>query len=73
MRYFRHKEKPEVTCELLDDTLRFGKWSWTGLLGERECKESYSYKELTKEFFNSFEEMTQKEFNDDWGTKLEKA
>jgi hypothetical protein len=69
MKYYRHKEKYEVVCEVLNETARFGKWVWNG----NTCSEVYTHKEVTTEFKSTFEEITQKPFNYVWGKKLREA
>jgi len=68
MKYFKHKDK-DVICELIGNELRFGKWKWINGI----CSEQYSFKELTPEFYNSFEEITEMEFNNIWGNQLQSA
>lgn len=63
VKYYRHKEKHDVVCELIDKNARFGKWVWKG----NTCTEVYTYKEVTEDFKSAFKEITQKQFNDVWG------
>ena len=69
IKYYRHKEKPEVICEVFGKFARFGKWVWQG----NTCTEVYTHKEVTEAFSSAFEELTQEEFNDVWGKKLQEA
>ena len=69
MGYYKHVDKSDVICELLNSTLRFGKWKWTG----NSCEEVYKYKDLTDDFYKSFIKISQKEYNNIWGIKLENA
>ena len=68
MKHYKHKDK-DVICELIGKQLRFSKWKWHA----GKCLEEYSYKDLTPEFHNSFDEITMHEFNDIWGAQLQKA
>lgn len=65
-RYFQHKEKPDIICELINGNLRFGKWVWRG----NTCSEVYSWKPYTKDIHKAFNEVTQEEYNGAWGVKL---
>ena len=70
MKFYRHKEHRAVTCEVFESGVaRFGKWVWKG----NACSEVYTFKDVTDDFGNAFEEITAKEFNDDWGHKLNNA
>lgn len=71
VRYFKHKEKNEVICELFEavSKIRISKWKWSGNF----CTEEHNYKDTTPEFFNTFNEITHKEFNEIWGDNLMKA
>jgi len=69
MEYYQHKDKPEVTCSVTNNTARFGKWVWNG----NKCTEVFTIKEVTKDFKKSFKEISQREFNLIWGNKLQKA
>ena len=70
VKYYQHKEKPDVVCEVINDKVaRFFKWVWK----DGVCSENYTNKEVTEDFKNAFNEVTQKEFNDVWGNKLQEA
>ena len=69
VKYYRHKEKHDVICEVMGENARFGRWVWKG----NTCTEVYTHKEITEDFKSAFEEVTQKQFNDVWGAKLQKA
>lgn len=69
VKYYRHKEKNDVICEVSEGKARFSKWRWK----DNYCCEIYTYKEVTEAFKETFEEITQDEFNDTWGRKLQEA
>jgi hypothetical protein len=69
MRYFQHKEKSSVICELINNSLRFGKWVWNG----DTCIEVYTFKDYTKDIDKVFKEITQEEYNSVWGVNLNDA
>ena len=69
MKYYQHKDKPEVTCSVTNNIARFGKWVWSG----DKCIEKFTIKKVTKDFKNTFKEISQEEFNLIWGNKLQKA
>lgn len=69
IKFFRHKQKHDVTCLVFNGTARFGKWVWKG----NTCIEEYKYKTVTEDFKNAFEEITEYHFNDIWGNNLQKA
>jgi hypothetical protein len=69
LQYYRHKEKPEVVCDVFKGLARFSRWSWKG----DTCSEGYTHKEVTEDFKRAFEEITQAHFNDVWGDKLQSA
>lgn len=73
IKYYQHKEKKDVICEIFNNRIRFGRWVWSNINGVRTCSEEYRHKELTPEFFESFKEITQVEFNHVWGVKLQQA
>lgn len=66
IKYYKHKDKEDVICEVIGGGLRFGKWVWKG----NTCSEVYKWKELTNDFYTSFNEITQTEYNHIWGLKL---
>lgn len=69
MKYYKHKDKNDVICTLRGNTAEFGKWVWNG----DTCSEVLTQKEVTNDFFNSFTEISQNEFNHIWGVKLQNA
>lgn len=69
VKYYRHKDKSDVICEVFSNVARFGRWVWN----KETCSEVYTYKNVTDDFRNSFEEITQKKFNNVWGNKLQNA
>lgn len=78
---YRHKEKHDVICELINNAvLRFpkfiqidaGKKKSDGTQYKKTI-EDYTTKEVTDEFFNSFEEISREEYNHQWGLKLQNA
>jgi len=68
MKYYKHKDK-DVICELIGNDLRLRRWKREGI----KVIEDYSFKEVTPEFYNSFKEVTQDEFNIVWGNQLQNA
>ena len=69
MRYYKHKEKEDVICEVFDNIARFGKWVWNG----NTCSEVFTQKEVTEDFKKAFVEISQSEYNNIWGIKLQQA
>ncbi len=69
IRYYKHKDKENVICDVIYNVARFGRWNWTNDV----CSEIYTYKEVTSDFLKSFEEIEQRIFNNIWGNKLENA
>lgn len=67
--YYRHKEKHDVICEVTGETARFSKWQWR----DDVCREVYIHKEVTEAFKETFEQITQEEYNKTWGKKLREA
>ena len=68
-RYFKLNKDNSVICELLTNQLRFGRWVWKDTI----CTETYTHKPLTPEFFDSFTEIDSTEYNEIWGSKLNRA
>ena len=69
VKYYRHKDKSDVICEVFGNVARFGRWVWN----KETCSEVYTHKNVTDYFMKSFEEITQKQFNNVWGNKLQNA
>ena len=68
MKYYKHKEN-NVHCFVVGNAASFSKWKWSG----DTCSEDTTIKILSDNFYDSFIEVTKKEYNNDWGNKLEKA
>jgi len=79
IRYFVHKDLPEVTCELFsfpnNSRIRTSKWIWSKSTKEvgSICSEIFTIKEKPKNFDEVFVEISQEEFNIVWGNKLQRA
>ena len=70
VRYFKLNKDSSVICELIAErVIRLSKWKWD----KDVCYEEYKYKELSPSFFDSFSEISKRDFNNIWGNKLEKA
>lgn len=74
LKYYQHKNNKSVICEVIRfsdklEVARFGRWKWSNNV----CTEIYTFKEVTKEFRNTFKNITHEEFNNEWGNKLQKA
>ena len=68
-RYYKHKNNNNVICSVYSGVARFGKWVWQG----NYCNEVYKHKVVEGAFYESFEEVSIKEFNSIWGINLQNA
>ena len=69
IRYYKHKNNSSVICSVYNGVARFGKWVWKG----NYCNEVYKHKNTENAFYESFEEISIKEFNNVWGINLQNA
>jgi len=67
--YYRHREKKEVICYIINNKIFFSKWIWKGNI----CSENYRTKDLTDDFYKSFVKITSTEYNNQWGINLQNS
>lgn len=67
--YHQHKEHKSVICIKESGFARFSKWVWKGLY----CFEVEKTKKVSTNLETSFNQITQKEYNQQWGLNLQNA
>ena len=73
-KYYRHKKNKDVICQewmplLYKDTIAFSKWKWKN----GTCSEEYTFKDLTEDFLNTFDEISSDEYHKIWTRHLNQA
>lgn len=69
MKYYRHKNHQEVICYVIDNEAFFGKWIWKNNI----CSENITSKNISDDFYNTFEENDSEIYHKIWGNILSKA